>query len=146
MKKSLYLLTLLLVFGAARAQLVVQIDAGSRAPYGYVQSLNIDAKGNCKYLKYNVENGAVKDSASFKLTAAQLDTFFNKADVVGFYNLDSQYRNGVDGAGIYIALSHAGKKQGVDVKNYNVPQVDELIAVLNNMLQAYKIRIYYGQP
>lgn len=51
----------------------------------------------------------------------------------------------VDGAGILISLNSSGKKHMVQLKNTDVPQVNELITWLNRILQSRNIRIYYGQ-
>lgn len=145
MVKSLLLLIACSFAVTIKAQTVVQIDAGSRAPYGYIQSLTIDATGRCRYIQYEVSNNKVKDSATFSITKAQLDTFFAKANAVRFFSLAEEYTRGLDGAGIFIALNNAGKKHAVNVKNSTVPQIDDLVATLNAMLQPRKIRIYYGQ-
>lgn len=145
MVKSLLLLIACSFAVTIKAQTVVQIDAGSRAPYGYIQSLTIDAAGRCRYLQYEVSDGKVKDSATFTITKAQLDSFFLKAAQVGFFDLAEDYSYGVDGAGVFIAINSAGKKHSVNVKNRTVKQVDDLIANLNAILQARKIKIYYGQ-
>jgi hypothetical protein len=127
------------------AQIVVQIEAGSRSPFGKNQSLTIDKKGKCHYLKFDVETQVVSDSATFTLTKAQVDSFFKKADEVGFYGLKKEYHFGVDGAGIFIALSNSGKNNSVDLTNSDVPEINALIATLNGLLQPRKIKIYYGQ-
>ena len=146
MKKTL-LFTFLFtgLFISASAQLVVQIDAGSRAPWGDIQSLTIDNKGKCRYMKYDVSTNAIKDSSSFFITEGQLQDFLKKADESGFFTLNKEYHRGVDGAGIFIAINSNGKKNGVDLKNTDVATVNTLVAFLNNILQTKKIKIYYGQ-
>ncbi len=130
---------------ASTAQLVVQIDAGSRASYGFIQSLSIDKNGKCQYVKYDVSTSAIKDSSSFSITPTQLSGFLNKAESSGFFSLNQEYHKGVDGAGIFIALNKGGKKGSVDLKNTDLPAINSLIATLNTILESRKITIYYGQ-
>lgn len=140
---SALLFTTLII--SASAQLVVQIDAGSRAPYGDIQSLTIDKKGKCRYVKYDVSTNAIKDSSSFFITEGQLQDFMKKADDAGFFRLEDNYVRGVDGAGIFISLNNGINKKGVNVKNTDVAAVNTVVEFLNTILQSRKIRIYYGQ-
>lgn len=147
MRKPFYhLLILCCIFSfQAISQTVVQINAGSRAPWGTNQNLFIDKKGHCKYSLAEI-SGSVKDSSSFNISASQLDSFFAKAEQVGFFKLDSKYDGGyADGAGIFIALNSSGKKHSVDLLNKDIPPINELVDFLNRMLSVHKIRIYYGQ-
>jgi hypothetical protein len=146
MKKSfkfLLLLTGIILASALHAQVVVQIDAGSRAPYGDIQSLTIDKKGKCKYLKYDVASHIINDSASFTITPTQLNDFLTKAETEGFFSLKEEYLRGLDGSGIFIAINKDGKKRSVNVKNVEVPQIRTLLAELNTIMQAKKITIDY---
>jgi hypothetical protein len=145
-KKIFQLLFLCCIISfSAISQTIVQINAGSRAPWGNNQNLLIDNKGHCTYFLSEV-NGAVKDSSSFIFSASQLDSFFTRAEQVGFFQLNSKYDGGVaDGAGIFISMNHAGKKHSVDLQNQDIPPVNELIGYLNLLLASHKIRIYYGQ-
>ena len=129
----------------AQSQTVVQINAGSRAPWGQNQNLLIDAKGRCTYYIKEV-NGRIKDSSVFNISTKQLDSLFTKAMQVGFYSLNKKYDGGYsDGAGIFIAIRHLNQKNSVSLLNTDIPQVSELVALLNRFLLPRKIRIYYGQ-
>ena len=129
----------------SQAQPVVFINAGSRANYGNYQELIIYADGNSIFRQREV-NGPVKDSSSFQLTKSQLDSFFMKADAVGFFSLQTKYDSGAaDGAGIYISLNSAGRKHSVNIRNTDVAAINELVEWLNTILAAYNARIYYGQ-
>ncbi len=131
----------------SNAQVVVYINAGSRANYGTTQELFIDANGQARYWKRNV-NGPAVDSSVFMLSPVQLDSFFQKARQVGFFNLDAKYENEklVDGSGILISLNHAGQKKSVSLRNQDQPKINELITWLNNSLTLQRIRIYYFNP
>ena len=139
--------TMAALFGATalHAQIVVQVNAGSRAPWGEAQQLTIDKKGKCHYVHYDVSAQHILDSATFTITKAQLDTFFKKADEVGFYGLQKDYHKGIDGEGLFISLSDNGKNGTVDLLNTDIPQVNALVATLNGILQPRSIKIYYGQ-
>jgi hypothetical protein len=139
------LIVLLFIPAVSDAQPVVFINAGSRANYGNHQELTIDAQGNCRYYLRDV-NGVSKDSSFFSITRQQLDSFFQKANAVGFFQLNAKYDVGaVDGAGIYISMNSSGRKHSVQVLNTDVSAVNELIAWLNALLAPRQIRIYYGQ-
>lgn len=144
--KIIFLVTACCCFSfAALSQAVVFINAGSRASWGTNQELTIDDKGQCTYYLREV-NGPVKDSSFFHITAAQLDSFFSKAGQVNFFGLNSKYDVGaLDGAGIYISLNSSGKKHSVQLRNTDVPAVNDLVTFLNELLAPHKIRIYYGQ-
>jgi hypothetical protein len=130
---------------AGLSQPVVFINAGSRASYGSNQELTIDSKANCRYYLREV-NGAAKDSSFFSISQQQLDSFFSKANEVGFFNLNNKYNGGsVDGAGIYISINSAGKKHNVQLNNTDQPAINELVTMLNRMLEPLRIRINYGQ-
>ena len=140
---------LLVIFIASsyfsQSQTVVHINAGSRASWGKYQNLMINVRGRVTYHHIEV-NGRVLDSSSFSITKAQLDSFLLKAEQVGFFSLKEKYDGGMtDGAGIMISLNSAGKIKSVQLKNTDVPQVNELIAWLNRVLQPNRIRLYYGQ-
>lgn len=129
----------------AQSQVVLQINAGSRAPFGDYQSLLVNLNGECSYKLVTV-NGPVKDSSRFTIAKSQLDSIFSKAEQIGFFQLNNKYDGGrVDGAGILIAMNSSGKKKSVQVLNVDVPQVNELVAFINRILQPQKIRIDYGQ-
>ena len=141
----------ILIFGgvfiatAARSQVVVQINAGSRALWGTNQNLFIDQKGHCQFYLSEVR-GSVKDSSSFIIPVSQLDSFLAKAEQVGFFNLNDKYDGGLaDGAGIFISLNSSGKKHSVDLLNKDLPPIHELITYLNIILAPHRIRINYGQ-
>ena len=127
------------------SQVVFFVNAGSRANYGNHQELSIDIKGNCRYVLREI-NGRAKDSIAFNLAPRQLDSLFQKAEQVGFFNLQARYVDrSADGAGVYVSMNSSGKLKSVHAVNTDVPALNELIALLNNMLVPYKIRIYYGQ-
>ena len=147
MLKNWLILLLIAISGAVTAQApVVFVNAGSRAPYGKQQELMIYPNGLCKYYSGEV-NGMLKDSATFNITAAQLQSFFTKATSVGFFELEKSY-NGkkTDGAGVYISLNYNGRKKKVYVANTPVPPVDELMKHLNSILAARAVYLSYGQP
>ena len=130
---------------SAASQPVVFINAGSRASYGNHQELLIDSKGAVRYYLREL-NGATKDSSSFSITPQQLDSFFRKAEQIGFFTLNNKYESGaVDGAGIYISMNSSGKKHNVQLVNIDLPAINDLIGFLNTMLTPHRIRIYYGQ-
>ena len=130
---------------AAQSQIVFFINAGSRASYGNHQELLIDTKGLCKYRLSEV-NGAVKDSASFTISRQQLDSIFQKAEQVGFFNLNKKYESGaVDGAGILISMNSSGRKHSVQLVNIDQPAIKEIVTLVNSMLAPRRIRINYGQ-
>src|SRR5207302_4931171 len=100
-KHLLKLLVLLDLFisTSVQSQVVVQINAGSRASWGTNQNLTIDKTGHCSFYLSEVR-GAIKDSSSFTISASQLDSFLTKAAQVGFFNLNSRYDGGyADGSG-----------------------------------------------
>ncbi len=145
-KQLLFILFFCIATLAAESQPVVYINAGSRTIYGTNQELVIDRNGQCRFHLREV-SGVVKDSSFFNITAAQLDSFFTKATQVGFFNLNSKYEsNSVDGSGIYISLNKNGQKKAVDLRNIDVPAINELVARLNEMLAPHRIRIYYFNP
>ena len=140
---SLFLGCLLSTAGSA--QVVIFINAGSRANHGQLQELFIEQNGNCRY-RLSVVNGAVKDSASFSLSATQMDSIFRKANETGFFSLNNKYDGGkADGAGIYISLNHSGRKHAVELLNIDQPAVNQLVTLLNTILAPRNIRINYGQ-
>ena len=146
MRKTIILIFIAGIFYLpASSQIVIHINAGSRAAYGTYQNLLVDINGQCSYQRREV-NGAVKDSMVFAISKSQLDSIFNKAEQLGFFQLNNRYDGGfADGAGIMIALNSGGKKKTVDLLNTDVAQINELVALINRMLQPQNIRIYYGQ-
>ena len=127
------------------SQVVFFVNAGSRANYGNQQELSIDTKGGCRYVLREL-TGKAKDSLSFSFTSTQMDSLFRKAEQVGFFNLETTYKDSsADGAGVYVSMNSAGKLKSVNVVNTDVPAINELIGFLNNMLAPHRIRIYYGQ-
>jgi hypothetical protein len=147
LKRTLLVLFICASFFMAKSQVVVYINAGSRAHYGTTQELFIDANGQARYWKRNV-NGPGIDSSVFNLTRPQLDSFFQKATQVGFFSLNATYEksNLVDGSGILISVNHAGQKKSVSVRNQDLPAINELITWLNTILAPQRLRIYYFNP
>lgn len=145
-KFFIYLFTFFIfIFNRINAQVILQVDAGSRAPWGIYQNLVMDAKGHCTYTRSKV-NGPVLESSSFTITTQQMDALFSKADQVKFYQLKEKYDGGYsDGAGIFIALRRDGKNHHVDLRNTDIPEVNQWVALFNDILKPHKIRIYYGQ-
>lgn len=140
-----FLLCILLLNLSGVAQPVVFINAGTRASYGQYQELLIDADGSCRFYLWQV-NGVAKDSSFFNISRQQLDSFFRKAEQLGFFELKPKYDGGaVDGAGIYISMNYLGKKQVVSLINTDLPAISELVGWLNRVLLPQRIRIYYGQ-
>ncbi len=139
------LLCCVCIVATGRAQVVVQINAGSRASWGTNQNLFIDAKGQCHYYLGEV-NGKIKDSSSFSIPVARLDSFLVKAEQLGFFSLSDRYDGGLsDGAGIFISLNSQGKKHSVDLSNKDLPPIHTLMEQLNLILAPHRIRINYGQ-
>jgi hypothetical protein len=143
--------TIILIFIAgifylpASSQTVIHINWGSRAPYGTYQTLLIDINGQVSYQRREV-TGAVKDSLLFSMTKSQLDSIFTKAEQTGFFQLNNRYDGGfADGAGILVAINSSGKKKTVQLLNTDIPQINELVALINRMLEPQRIKIYYGQ-
>lgn len=141
------LLTILLTCIACMASSqapVVFINAGSRAPYGTNQELTIWPNGQCRYYSKEI-NGPVKDSSVFSISIATLDSFFIKADQLGFFQLNLGYTNDkiVDGSGIYISMSYKSRKKRVDARNTNVPVIMELVEWLNRRIASNGIIIKY---
>ena len=129
---------------AQKAPVLVQVNSGSRAPYGNVQDLTIDNRGQCIYYLTTVK-GALIDSMRFNLRVTQVDSFLTGAVSLGFFKLRDQYKTGSDGAGVYLSLNNKGSKHSVDVKNQSIPEVDQVVALLNRILQPHNVWIYYGQ-
>ena len=147
MMKQLF--SLLLVWGMlaqhARSQIVFQVNAGSRAPWGTNQNLLVEKSGHCTYSLTEV-NGPVKNSSSFDIPLSQLDALLAKAEELGFFRLKDKYDAGYsDGAGIFIAMRSSGKKHSVQLLNMDIPQINQLVSYLNRILEPHKIHIYYGQ-
>ena len=143
--KLIFILILLLTTFLASTQPVIFINAGSRANRGNHQELIIEKNGAARFYLRQY-NGTTLDSIFFNLTLNQLDSFFQKAESVGFFNLQTNYQGGaVDGAGIYISMNSSGKKHSVNLNNMDVSAINELVTFLNSMLRPQRIRIYYGQ-
>ena len=142
------LLTLLLLsasltyISAQKAPIVIQFNAGSRAPEGTVQSLLIDAAGHCTYSVDDV-TGASLSQTDFSIKQAQVDSLLKKAYDLGFFKLQEQYRKGYDGSGIFVSMNYAGQKHHVDVTNTSVPEINTLVNVLNTMIASKNIKINY---
>lgn len=129
---------------ATIAQPVVFINAGSRAPWGNMQELWINANGQCRYFLKEA-NGAVKDSSIFMLEAGQLDLFFLQAVKLGFYALPAMNDGGVnDGAGILVSMNDKGKKHRVQLLNTENQTIKALVDYLNGFLAIHKVIIFYG--
>jgi hypothetical protein len=141
---SFFLMCASAAYACAQTPILIQVDAGSRAPYGTTQSLLIDAKGKCSYHS-DVVHGARKESLHFDIMPAQVDSFLKKADALGFFKLKKDYHEGVDGSGIFIAMNYNGKKADVDLVNTDLPEINALIKWLNGVLQPHKVRIDYDQ-
>jgi len=142
--KQLLLILFCCAAGIASSQApVVFINTGSRAPYGTNQELTIGINGQCKYYLKEV-NGPIKDSSSFSISATQLDSLFTKARQLGFFSLNNSYHSTkVDGGGVYISMNHNGDKKRVDVRNTDVPAINELMAWVNGMLAPRGISIKF---
>lgn len=133
-----------LYYARAICQPVVFVNAGSRASWGTVQELWIDANGQCRYFVKEV-NGPVKDSSSFMLAAGQLDAFFSQANQLGFFGLDKTYDGGaLDGSGILFSLNDTGKKHLVQVRNMEVEAIRSLVDYLNGLLNPHRVVLNYG--
>ena len=143
--KLIFILILLFTTFLASTQPVIFINAGSRANRRNHQQLIIEKNGAARFYLRQY-NGTTLDSIFFNLTSNQLDSFFQKAESVGFFNLQTNYQGGaVDGAGIYISMNSSGKKHSVNLNNMDVSAINELVTFLNSMLRPQRIRIYYGQ-
>lgn len=126
------------------AQVIIQIDAGSRSPFGNIQSLIIQANGKCAYY-FSTVQGELRDSTSFVFSKAQTDSLLSQAERLGFFGLQKEYKKGVDGAGIFISINKAGKKKSVSLINSDVPEINAWVMLLNEMLKDRNIYINYGQ-
>ncbi len=147
MKKNIFILLLLSFFlpESGNTQVVFFINAGSRSNYGQIQELFIHENGAGQYRLSGVNTG-IKETISFALTAAQKDSLLQEAESGGFFSLDKKYDGGaMDGAGIYIAISHSGRKHAVELLNTDQPSINRIVTLLNNMLAPRLIRINYGQ-
>lgn len=143
--KGILILGSIFIAITARSQVVVQVNAGSRAPWGTNQNLFIDQQGHCVFYLKDIQ-GPVKDSSSFDIPVSQLSSFLDKAKQVGFFNLREKYNGDLaDGAGIFLSLNSAGQKHSVELLNTDIPAVRELVAQLNSILAPRGIRINYGQ-
>lgn len=130
---------------ASFAQVVLYVDAGSRAPWGNREELLVNKNGKVLYYLVN-EKGDIVDSAITNITLQQITSFFQQASQNGFFKLDSIYDGGVaDGSGIYMSMNDNGSMHHVSVLNTNVPAVTELLTLLKSMLEPKNIRIRY-QP
>lgn len=144
-KKYILLLALYFYIGQAHSQIIIFINAGSRANYGNQQELSIDREGNARYILRKV-NGAAEDSLYFTLTSQQVDSIFRKANSVGFFNLNAKYQSATaDGSGLHISLNHNGRIHTVQLFNTDIKPINDLITFLNTMLAPRGIRINYGQ-
>jgi hypothetical protein len=143
--KFLFTVFLLCFFSfAVRSQAVVFVNAGSRAAWGDNQELTIYKNGNCRYALREV-NGTTKDSSSFAITPQQLNSIFQKANELGFFSLNKEYKGtAVDGSGVYISMNNAGKKNHVSVVNISQPAIKELLNFMNELLASRSILISYG--
>jgi len=129
----------------AQSQVVIQVNAGSRAPYGTYQSLFIDRKGHCSF-SLNEMSGKVLDSSFFNIPVSQVDSLLNNAERLGFFNLNERYNGDrADGAGIFISLDRSGRRHSVDLLNKDLAPVHTLVDQLNAVLAPHRIRINYGQ-
>jgi hypothetical protein len=146
-KRHLYCFGIVFFFSlTAVTQPVVYINAGSRASYGNHQELTIDINGACRYYLREV-NGRAKDSSFFSISKESLIGFLSFSEQSGFFSLKEKYESGaVDGSGIYISLNVSGKKHSVHLINTDEPVINRLTGKLNEILAAFQIRIYYGQP
>lgn len=144
------LLTLLLAvisltyISAQKAPIVIQFNAGSRAPDGTVQNLLIDAGGHCTYTEDEV-SGLNVASSDFNISKAQVDSFLKKANDIGFFKLQAQIHKGYDGSGIFVSMNYQGNKHHVDVTNTSVPEIDALVSMMNEILATKNIKISYGR-
>jgi len=144
-KHSTSILCFLLLTCVTNAQVVIQVNAGSRASWGKNQELFIDLKGNCRYYLHEV-SGKRLDSSSFMLSTVQVDSLLSRADRLGFFGLSERYDGGLaDGAGIFISMNRNGKKHSVDLLNKDLPPVHDWVEMLNAYLAPRRIRINYGQ-
>ena len=84
----------------AQPQIVLQVTAGSRAPWGFYQNLVMDSKGKCTYTRSEV-NGSVKESSSFNITMTQLNSFFAEVERLKFFNLKEKYDGGFSALGVF---------------------------------------------
>ncbi|WP_106529992.1 hypothetical protein [Chitinophaga niastensis] len=143
--KSILILGSIFIAITARSQVVVQVNAGSRALWGTNQNLFIDQQGHCQFY-LNEVRGTVKDSSSFNIPVSQLVSFLDKAKQVGFFNLKNKYDGGLaDGSGIFLSLNNSGQKHYVELLNKDIPEVHELVVELNTILAPHGIKINYGQ-
>jgi hypothetical protein len=139
------ILVLLFISNIASSQPVIFINAGSRANRGNNQELIIEKNGAARFFLRQM-NGPAIDSIFFNLNTVQLDSIFQKAESIGFFNLQTNYQSGaVDGAGIYISMNSSGKMKTVNLNNIDIPEINQLVTFLNSMLRPQRIRIYYGQ-
>jgi len=144
-KQLISLIGILSLALSARPQVVLQLNAGSRASWGTNQDLFIDQQGHCRYY-LNEVNGKKEDSSFFSVPAVQIDSLLTKAQQLGFFGLNEKYDAGrADGAGIFISLSSSGKKHSVDLRNEDLPAIHELVDRINRILAPHRIRINYGQ-
>ena len=131
--KLIFILFLLFTSIIASTQPVIFINAGSRANRGNHQELIIEKSGAARFFLRQL-NGPTLDSVFFNITTQQLDSIFQKAELVGFFNLQTNYQSGaVDGAGIYVSMNSSGKMHSVDLNNIDLPAINELITLLNSM-------------
>ncbi len=145
LKSVISILLFLGLILSAQAQVVIQVNAGSRAAWGNNQNLMIDKNGKCTYF-VSQPDGQKKDSKEFSISQKQLDGLFSKAESVGFFTLDAKYDGGVaDGAGVFIAIKSGTKINSVDVFNKDVSAINSFVETLNVILKTQNIRIYYGQ-
>ena len=145
-KQILYLVIFFSSFSIeVSSQNVFQVNAGSRAPYGKYQNLVIDITGKCTFT-FSEVNGKIIETSSFNITAAELNSLYGEAEKIKFFELNEKYDGGYsDGYGVFVAMRRGNRKHYVSLVNIEIPEINQLIKFLNNILKPHNIRIYYGQ-
>ncbi|HRO43937.1 MAG TPA: hypothetical protein PL009_13960 [Flavipsychrobacter sp.] len=147
MKKTLLLVCVLCFLlpstAFSQTDFSIRILAGARAPWGEVQLISIDGKGNGKHKLTNGRTGDI-DSTSFSISKDELSKLREALNTVNFFNLNEGYNTqSVDGSAMSVSATMAGKSKEVTWFNVQNKETTILKDRLNGILKKKGITIRY---
>ncbi len=133
----------------------IDITCGSRAPFGVIQRLTVDASGNVEFKSYNMDDGTSTTlTPSPALSAAELQQIYDLANdtdpTLNFFNLNAKYFPDpcpADGSGVAIILETTdGDENTVEVVNMGLDTVNKIVKKLNEFFttHSYGFQLEYN--
>ncbi|MEE9554911.1 MAG: hypothetical protein V3W18_11490 [candidate division Zixibacteria bacterium] len=117
---------------------------GSYAPWGGSYLFSISTDGTFEYELIDLISGDVQQVTG-TLLPADLDLIYAEVVAADFFNLNSSYDSGkMDGSGIVMEVTASNVTHAVEVKNYLLVEMNDIVCAINAIITSFGVELNYG--